>query len=56
MNTKTRISVTLMKSYLDALDRLVEEGVYLSKGEIIRQALRLFLGSRGVEPFVRPLE
>jgi hypothetical protein len=35
---KTRISVTLTKPYLDALDRLVEEGVYLSRGEIILEA------------------
>jgi Arc/MetJ-type ribon-helix-helix transcriptional regulator len=32
---KTRVSVTLTRPYLDALDRLVTEGVYLSKGETI---------------------
>ena len=29
---KTRVSVTLTRPYLDALDRLVTEGVYLSQG------------------------
>ena len=37
---KTRVSVTLTRPYLDALDRLVEEGIYLTKGEIIQEALR----------------
>ena len=53
---KTRVSVTLTKAYLDALDRLVEEGIYLSKGEIVLEALRLHLRQQGIEPFARPLE
>jgi Arc/MetJ-type ribon-helix-helix transcriptional regulator len=53
---KTRVSVTLTKAYLDALDRLVEEGIYLSKGEIILEALRSLLRQQGMEPFSRPLE
>ena len=53
---KTRVSVTLTKAYLDALDRLVEEGIYLSKGEIILEALRSLLRQQGMEPFARPLE
>jgi metal-responsive CopG/Arc/MetJ family transcriptional regulator len=32
---KTRVSVTMSGPYLDALDRLVEEGIYLSKGEAV---------------------
>jgi metal-responsive CopG/Arc/MetJ family transcriptional regulator len=32
---KTRVSVTMPGPYLDALDRLVEEGIYLSKGEAV---------------------
>jgi Arc/MetJ-type ribon-helix-helix transcriptional regulator len=48
--------VTLTKPYLEALDRLVEEGIYLSKGEIILEALRSLLRQQGVEPFARPLE
>ena len=48
---KTRVSVTLTRPYLDALDRLVEEGIYLSKGEIILEALRRLLRSYGLDPF-----
>jgi len=54
--TKTRISVTLTKPYLDAPDRLVEEGIYMSKGTIILEALRDHLRQRRIEPFSRPLE
>ena len=54
--TKTRVSVTLTRPYLDAMNRLVEEGVYMSKGAIIVEALRDLLRRRGIEPFARPLE
>lgn len=37
---KTRISVTLTRPYLDALDHLVAEGVYLSRGEAVLEGLR----------------
>jgi len=48
---KTRISVTLMKPYLDALDHLVDEGIYLTKGEVIMESLRRLFRSYGIEPF-----
>ena len=48
---KTRVSVTLTKPYLDALDRLMEDGIYLSRGEIVMEALRRLLGSYGIAPF-----
>jgi len=51
VNTKTRVSVTMTEPYLDALDRLVKEGIYLSKGEIILEALRRLLKQQGIEPF-----
>jgi Arc/MetJ-type ribon-helix-helix transcriptional regulator len=54
--TKTRVSVTLTRPYLDAMNRLVEEGVYMSKGTIIVEALRSLLRRRGIEPFARSLE
>lgn len=47
--TKTRISVTLTRPYVEALDLLVEEGVYLGKGEIVLEALRSFFRERGME-------
>lgn len=49
--SKNRISVTMTRPYLEALDRLVEEGIYLSKGEVVLEALRVFLRERGMEPF-----
>lgn len=48
---KIRVSVTLTKPYLDALDRLVKEGIYLSQGEIILEALRRLLRSYEIAPF-----
>ena len=48
---KKRISVTLTEAYLDALDLLVERGVYLGRGEIVLEALRNLLRQHGVEPF-----
>ena len=51
MDNKSRVSVTLTRPYVDALDRLVTEGVYLSKGEIILEALRSLLRSYDIEPF-----
>ena len=48
---KIRVSVTLTTPYVEALDRLVEKGVYLGRGEIILEALRNLLRKHGVEPF-----
>ena len=48
---KIRVSVTLTKPYLDALDRLVKEGIYLSQGEIILESLRRLLSSYEIAPF-----
>jgi len=48
---KTRVSVTLTKPYIDALDHLVDEGIYFEKGEAILEALRRLLRSYGLEPF-----
>jgi len=49
--SKTRVSVTMTQPYVDALDRLVEEGKYLGRGEIVLEALRIFFRERGIEPF-----
>ena len=48
---KKRVSVTMTQPYVDALDRLVEEGVYLSRGEAVLEGVRLLLRQRGIEPF-----
>jgi len=49
--SKIRVSVTMTKPYVDALDGLVEQGMYLGRGEAILEAIRIFLRDRGIEPF-----
>ena len=48
---KIRVSVTMTRPYVEVLDRLVEEGVYLGRGEAILEGLRLLFRQRGIEPF-----
>ena len=48
---KTRVSVTMTQSYVELLDRLVEKGVYLTRGEAILQGLRLLFKQHGIESF-----
>jgi len=48
---KTRVSVTMSQLYVETLDRLVDEGVYLSRGEVILDSLRLFFKQLGIESF-----
>jgi len=48
---KLRISVTMTRTYVDALDSLVEQGLYMSRGDAILEAIRIFLRDRGVKPF-----
>ncbi len=52
---KRRISLTLTKPYVDALDRLVEEGIYLEHQVAIRAAMRLLFQFHGIEPFAEKL-
>lgn len=49
--SKIRVSVTMTKPYVDALNRLVKEGIYLSRGDAILDALRLHLKRLKIEPF-----
>ena len=49
---KIRVSVTMTQPYVETLDRFVEEGVYLSRGEVVLEALRLFFKQKGIEPFI----
>jgi len=48
---KIRVSVTMTKPYVEVLDRLVEEGLYFTRGAIVLEALRVFFRERGIEPF-----
>ena len=47
----SKLDVTMTQAYIDALDRLVEEGLYFDRGEIIMEALRGLLRDQGIEPF-----
>jgi len=51
-SVKKRISVTLTNIYIDGLNYLVSEGLYLNRGEIILEALRGLMRRHGVEPFL----
>ncbi len=52
---KRRISLTLTKSYVEALDQLVDEGIYLEHQVAIRSALRRLFRHHGIEPFYSKL-
>jgi len=51
MSDKTRVSVTMTPQYISALDSLVNDGLYLNRGEAILDALRVFLRKEKIEPF-----
>lgn len=51
-SVKKRISVTLTNVYIDGLNYLVGEGLYLNRGEIILEALRGLMRRHRVEPFL----
>ena len=52
---KRRFSVTLTKPYIEALDRLVEEGLYMDHQSGIRHALRRLFRYHGMEPLYNEL-
>lgn len=41
------LTIRLSTLYLDAMDRMIKKGLYGSKSEIIREALRLFFEKYG---------
>ena len=49
---KRRFSVTLTTAYVDALDKLVEDGLYLDHQDGIRGSLRRLFRHHGIEPFI----
>ena len=48
---KTRVSVTMSRPFVETLDSMVEEGVYLSRGEAVLEGLRILFKQRGRDPF-----
>lgn len=56
---KIRVALTLPRVYVDALDHVVGEGLFMDRQEAIRATLRLYFEIRGIPPFwvpVRPPE
>ena len=54
-NEKKRFSVTLTGPYIDALDSLVKEGIYMDHQGGIRHALRRLFRFHGIEPLYNEL-
>ena len=52
MKTK-RIRISVPEPFIVVIDQLVEEGVYLDRGEIVLEALRDLFEKKGIEPFAR---
>ncbi len=48
---RKRLGLTLTGVYIGALDRLVNEGIYLEYQEGIRDALIMLFEHYGIEPF-----
>ena len=42
------LDISLSKVYSDMLDKLLKKGIYKSKGEIIREGLRLVFEKNGI--------
>ena len=53
---RKKLDLTMPQDYVDALDRLVEAGLYLNRGEIIMEALKDLLRQHGVEPFCHGID
>jgi len=48
---KNRFSVTLTGLYLDSVEYLIAEGIFLNTGEVFRDSLRRTFRAYGIEPF-----
>lgn len=52
---KKRFSVTLTEPYIDALNKLIEKGLYMDHQGGIRHALRQLFRFHGIEPLYNEL-
>ena len=50
-SVKKRFSVTLTGPYVEALDSLVDKGLYLDQQDAIRGSLRRLRRHHGIDPF-----
>ncbi|GAI06466.1 unnamed protein product, partial [marine sediment metagenome] len=49
---KTRVSLTLTPVYVETLDTLVKNGLFIDRQDGIRQALRDLFQKQGLDPFL----
>ncbi|GAG97944.1 unnamed protein product [marine sediment metagenome] len=50
-NEKDRISITLLEPYLKGIEECLESGIYATRGDVIRDGLKLLFEKRKIEPF-----
>ena len=48
---RTKLDFYFPKEIIDALDQLIEKGIYLDREEAIRDAMRHHFRQHGIEPF-----
>ena len=46
---RATLRVTLTRPYLEAVDRLIREGLYVSRVEVVKDALRRLFRHYGIE-------
>lgn len=54
--TRTRISLKLTKVYVEALDKLVDVGVYEDRAELIKDGMRRIFRQYEMKPFLKFFE
>lgn len=47
--TTKRVSVNLTKPYMDGVDKLLQEGVYFNRAELVKKALRMLFEHHGIK-------
>jgi len=47
---KKRLSVTVTGTYVNRLNHLVKEGIFMTQGEVFRESLRRTFKAYGIEP------
>lgn len=49
---KLRVSTTMTEDQVEGLDRLVEKGIHLDRGDAVREAVNRYLDLYKIEPFM----
>lgn len=48
---KDRISITLTTPYLDGIEKLLKTGIYQTRADVIKDALKILFEKRKIKPF-----